>query len=160
MLQAPEVIGAYGFGGLDFDADDLARGPFEYAVDFDPISISVVIEPYRLLGPRELAGQLAKGEVLDQRTRGCRYVGHSGRGQACQMGAKPGVDQQQFGGRDRACGRVGRPKLLESGKIPFRLIGKHRRITYEDLQEYRRRDDAKHRSAADELAALGQEPDI
>ncbi|MEU4572410.1 helix-turn-helix domain-containing protein [Nonomuraea sp. NPDC023979] len=55
---------------------------------------------------------------------------------------------------------VSRPyviKLLEAGEIPFRLIGKHRRIRYEDLQEYKRRDDAKRRTAADELAALGQE---
>lgn len=55
---------------------------------------------------------------------------------------------------------VSRPyliKLLETGKIPFRLVGKHRRITYEALQEYRRRDDAERRAAADELAALGQE---
>jgi excisionase family DNA binding protein len=55
---------------------------------------------------------------------------------------------------------VSRPyliKLLETGEISFRLIGKHRRITYEDLQEYKRRDDAKRRTAADQLAALGQD---
>ncbi|MEU7832771.1 MULTISPECIES: helix-turn-helix domain-containing protein [unclassified Nonomuraea] len=55
---------------------------------------------------------------------------------------------------------VSRPyliKLLEAGEMPFRLIGKHRRITYEDLQEYKRRDDVKRRTAADQLAALGQE---
>ncbi|NUS01184.1 MAG: excisionase family DNA-binding protein [Nonomuraea sp.] len=55
---------------------------------------------------------------------------------------------------------VSRPyliKLLEAGEIRFRLIGKHRRVTYEDLQDYRRRDDAKRRSAADQLAELGQE---
>ncbi|MEV0624400.1 helix-turn-helix domain-containing protein [Nonomuraea wenchangensis] len=55
---------------------------------------------------------------------------------------------------------VSRPyliKLLETGEIPFRLIGKHRRITYEDLRNYRRRDDAKRRAAAGELAQLGQE---
>lgn len=55
---------------------------------------------------------------------------------------------------------VSRPyviKLLETGEIPFRLIGKHRPIKCEDLQEYKRRDDAERRTAADELAALGQE---
>ncbi|WP_326646480.1 helix-turn-helix domain-containing protein [Streptosporangium sp. NBC_01755] len=55
---------------------------------------------------------------------------------------------------------VSRPhliKLLEEGGIPFRLVGKHRRVTYEDLQEYKRRDGAKRRTAADQLAALGQE---
>ncbi|WP_030456291.1 helix-turn-helix domain-containing protein [Herbidospora cretacea] len=55
---------------------------------------------------------------------------------------------------------VSRPyliKLLESGEIPYRLIGKHRRITYESLQEYRRRDDARRRTAADELGRLGQD---
>ncbi|RAY16446.1 DNA-binding protein [Actinomadura craniellae] len=55
---------------------------------------------------------------------------------------------------------VSRPyliKLLESGEIPFRLVGKHRRVTYEALQEYKRHDDARRRTAADELSALGQE---
>ncbi|MFD8531983.1 helix-turn-helix domain-containing protein [Streptosporangium canum] len=55
---------------------------------------------------------------------------------------------------------VSRPhliKLLEEGEMPFRLVGKHRRVTYEDLQEYKRRDDVRRRTAADQLAALGQE---
>ncbi|WP_440104365.1 hypothetical protein [Streptosporangium sp. H16] len=37
------------------------------------------------------------------------------------------------------------------------MVGKHRRITAEDLMDYKRRDDLKRRTAADDLAALGQE---
>jgi excisionase family DNA binding protein len=55
---------------------------------------------------------------------------------------------------------VSRPfliKLLESGEIPYRTVGKHRRIAAEDLIEYKRHDDLKRRAAADDLAALSQE---
>lgn len=47
--------------------------------------------------------------------------------------------------------------LLESGQIPFRKVGRHRRITFEALMEYKRQDDLKRRAAADELADLSQE---
>jgi len=47
--------------------------------------------------------------------------------------------------------------LLESGKIPFRRVGRHRRITFENLMEYKRRDDLERRAAADDLAALSEE---
>ncbi|GAA4606061.1 hypothetical protein GCM10023195_21420 [Actinoallomurus liliacearum] len=47
--------------------------------------------------------------------------------------------------------------LLEAGKIPYRMVGRHRRITVEALMEYKRRDDQERRAAADDLAALGQE---
>jgi len=55
---------------------------------------------------------------------------------------------------------VSRPyliKLLESGKIPYRKVGRHRRITFDALMEYRRHDDLKRRTAADELAQLSEE---
>jgi len=47
--------------------------------------------------------------------------------------------------------------LLESGQIPYRKVGRHRRITFEALIEYKRHDDLKRRAAADDLAQLSQE---
>ena len=47
--------------------------------------------------------------------------------------------------------------LLESKQIPFRKVGRHRRITFEALMEYKRQDDLKRRAAADDLADLSQE---
>lgn len=47
--------------------------------------------------------------------------------------------------------------LLESGEIPYRMVGTHRRIRFEDLREYRRRDDLKRRQAAGELTQASEE---
>ena len=47
--------------------------------------------------------------------------------------------------------------LLESGQIPFRRVGRHRRITFEALMEYKRRDDLERRAAADDLADISEE---
>ena len=50
--------------------------------------------------------------------------------------------------------------LLESGKIPFRKVGRHRRIRFEDLLDYKRRDALGRRVAADHLAELTEELDL
>ena len=50
--------------------------------------------------------------------------------------------------------------LLESGKIHFRKVGRHRRIRFEDLIEYKRRDDLSRRTAADRLAELTEDLDL
>jgi excisionase family DNA binding protein len=50
--------------------------------------------------------------------------------------------------------------LLESGKIPFRKVGRHRRIRFEDLMDYKRRDDLNRRVAADKLAELTEDLDL
>ncbi len=55
---------------------------------------------------------------------------------------------------------VSRPyliKLLEAEKIPFRMVGTHRRVRFQDLREYRSRDDLARRKAADDLTELSQE---
>ncbi len=55
---------------------------------------------------------------------------------------------------------VSRPyliKLLESGKIPFHLVGTHRRIEFEDLMEYRRKRDLQRREKLDEITRLSEE---
>jgi excisionase family DNA binding protein len=55
---------------------------------------------------------------------------------------------------------VSRPyliKLLETEKIPYRLVGTHRRIKFRDLRDYKNRDDLERRHAADELTQLSQD---
>jgi excisionase family DNA binding protein len=47
--------------------------------------------------------------------------------------------------------------LLEEGKIPFRLVGQHRRVRLNDLMAYKRKDDDARRKIADELTADAQE---
>ncbi|MFG1793917.1 helix-turn-helix domain-containing protein [Nocardia sp. NPDC049149] len=47
--------------------------------------------------------------------------------------------------------------LLEAEEIPFRFVGRHRRIRYEDLKRYQQQNQAKSKTAADELARLGQD---
>jgi excisionase family DNA binding protein len=47
--------------------------------------------------------------------------------------------------------------LLEERKIPFRLVGQHRRVRVDDLMTYKRKDDETRRRIADELTADAQE---
>ncbi len=55
---------------------------------------------------------------------------------------------------------VSRPyliRLLEDSKIPFRLVGQHRRVRFDNLLAYQRKDDEDRRRVADELTADAQE---
>ncbi len=47
--------------------------------------------------------------------------------------------------------------LLERGEIGYRLVGRHRRVRFEALMDYMRRDDLARKRVVDELTRLDQE---
>lgn len=54
---------------------------------------------------------------------------------------------------------VSRPfvvKLLEEDKIPFRMVGNRRRVRFDDLVEYKRRDDMRRKEVLDALSEEAQ----
>lgn len=58
---------------------------------------------------------------------------------------------------------VSRPfliKLLEEGQIPYRKVGKHRRIRVEDVMNYKRAIDQEREAVLDQLVADAQEQDM
>jgi len=58
---------------------------------------------------------------------------------------------------------VSRPfliKLLEAGQIPYRRVGKHRRIRMEDVMNYKRAIDQQREAVLDQLVAEAQEQDM
>lgn len=55
---------------------------------------------------------------------------------------------------------VSRPhvvKLIETGALPFRKVGSHRRVRFEDLMAFKQRQDAERVRALAEMAQLSQE---
>lgn len=59
--------------------------------------------------------------------------------------------------------QISRPyliQLLEKGLIPFRKVGRHRRILFEDIVKYREKSREKSRKAHDELTKEAQELDL
>lgn len=48
-------------------------------------------------------------------------------------------------------------KLLDEGKIPGRTVGKYRRIRFEDLMAFKRKDDDARAKVHDQLTAEAQE---
>lgn len=55
---------------------------------------------------------------------------------------------------------VSRPyvvKLLDEGKIPSRTVGKYRRVRFDDLMAYKRKDDQARATVLDQLTSEAQE---
>ena len=50
--------------------------------------------------------------------------------------------------------------LLEAGAVPFRKVGTHRRVRFDDILRYKNGTDEARRRALDELAADAQELDM
>ncbi len=48
-------------------------------------------------------------------------------------------------------------KVLEPGLVPHRMVGTHRRVRFDDLMAFKRKDDADRQSKLDELTSLGEE---
>jgi excisionase family DNA binding protein len=47
-------------------------------------------------------------------------------------------------------------KLLDEGKIPFRSVGKYRRVRFDDLMVFKRKDDEARAKILDQLTAEAQ----
>lgn len=55
---------------------------------------------------------------------------------------------------------VSRPyliRLLEEGKVPFSMVGTHRRVKFSDLAAFRKKSEDERRKVMEELAAQAQE---
>ncbi|SIN67950.1 DNA binding domain-containing protein, excisionase family [Singulisphaera sp. GP187] len=58
---------------------------------------------------------------------------------------------------------VSRPfliKLLEGGEIPYRTVGRHRRVRFDDLMAYKQLTDVARAKVLDELVSQAQELDM
>jgi excisionase family DNA binding protein len=50
--------------------------------------------------------------------------------------------------------------LLDEGKIPFRMVGAHRRVKAADLVAYQQRDEVQRKKVLDELTAEAEKHDL
>ena len=84
-------------------------------------------------------------------------LGHLAEGRDVQVAAYP-VEMTTQQAADYL--RVSRPflvDLLEKGAIPFRKVGSHRRVLFEDVAAYKRLSDEKRLETLEKLAEQAQE---
>jgi excisionase family DNA binding protein len=121
--------------------DYLARNP-----DEDPLEIKVEVDSGEVLVvPRAGAIMLAQVMRLLANGQGVFLVPSE-----AQLTTQQAADMLN----------VSRPYLiglLESGEIEYSKVGRHRRVPFAALMEYKRHADQRARAAADELSDLGQE---
>jgi excisionase family DNA binding protein len=113
--------------------------------DEDPLEIKVEIGDDALVVPRAAAVMLAQVMGLLANGQGVFLVPSE-----AQLTTQQAADMLN----------VSRPYLiglLEAGAIAYTKVGRHRRIAFRDLADYKRHADQRQRQAADELTALGQE---
>lgn len=121
----------------------------------------------RILASRAAINSEQKFKVLDDQGKGAEIVlapglsrllmellRHVGRGDAVTL-----VPVSQMLTTQQAADilNVSRPYLisiLEGGKVPYCLVGRHRRVKAEDLFDYKRARDAERAAALSELAEL------
>lgn len=121
----------------DFLASHLDEDPLEIHVEGDDNEVLVI--------PRAAAVMLAQVMMTLEGGQGVALVPSD-----AQLTTQQAADMIN----------VSRPYLiglLESGKIHYTKVGRHRRIAFADLKEYKRHADQRSRAAADEMAELGQE---
>lgn len=51
-------------------------------------------------------------------------------------------------------------EILGKGLVPFRKVGTHRRIRFDDLMAFKKKDDVDRQKALDEFAALSEELEL
>jgi excisionase family DNA binding protein len=115
--------------------------------DDDPIEINVETDQDVLVVPRAGAVMLAQAMSMLEVGQGVTLVRSD-----AQLTTQQAADMLN----------VSRPYLiglLEAGQIEFTKVGRHRRIPFRALEQYKRMADQRTRAAVDEITRLSREMD-
>ena len=116
----------------------LARNPGDAPIDV----VGEIGDDEALVVPREIAVMLAQVLGMLEQGTGVQVMPLS-----AMLTTQQAADMLN----------VSRPYLiglLEAGKIPFTMVGTHRRIAFGDLLDYQREDYQSRRAAVDELTRM------